>query len=448
MNTAVTLWAATVLVTLAAGLSYWRSGRVAGVAFCFFMLFPLLRPLLFFFNLSAPIPENFFSDDPWPLISAAIFLNLLWLIFFSVAYLLLERPARKVGTLIFPQFGGDQLKYRRLVIAAAVVSSIIAVAATLLLVAQYGSIARFTFAVKVGKELQGGYVVRQMSSIAILIATFGMFFLAVDKPSSVSIPGNRKIPLEILFLMSCLILANLATNFLWGNRYNIAVTGACILVGYHFYIRRLKLSEIVFFIVLALVVLQALKYVRLGLVDEALDRQAINRGDFWHDVSTSLHLVEFDAFMLSIRDVGDRFEFRNGQDFANGLLSWIPSFLLPDKETFQIGGWFRRVYDPTKVNGWPIGVVGAWYINFGPLGIIIGALLSGFASAAVDRTYWDLRHNAWAASVGPGLAFFLTGAGLNTGALQQYVLFVIPLGIFVFLLRAVSLRGRSRVTSW
>ena len=136
---------------------------------------------------------------------------------------------------------------------------------------------------------------------------------------------------------------------------------------------------------------------------------------------------------------GDKFDFRNGLDFINGLLSWIPRFLYPSKEAFDVGSWLRQVYDPTQVNGWPPSIPAAWYVNFGPIGILLGTMISGMAIATFDAHYRDTR-TPWNATMGAMLTLLMAGSGIQTAFPQQIVLTLIPIWLLSIGLRATPQR--------
>jgi hypothetical protein len=309
----------------------------------------------------------------------------------------------------------------------------LAVTATAYLVLQQGSISKFAYAVKIGKELSGSYAIMQMAVIAALVSAYGLFTFA----SEVQDPRGRvrrRIPLPALLFFGALIVINLATNYAWANRYNIALTAFAVGLGWHFYIRRFRLIEIFLVVVLLGALFQTLKYVRLEWMGEVLNQEVDDEHAFWRSLSTSLHFSQFDAFMLALRDAGNLFEFRNGQDFWNGMVSWIPRSLMPDRETFKIGGWFRQVYQPEVINGWPVSVIGSWYINFGVLGIFLGAVISGLVTAAIDRAYYNISNVPWHAIAGPSVAFFMLDGGVNTGFFQQIFLLIVPFSILSIIL--------------
>ena len=254
--------------------------------------------------------------------------------------------------------------------------------------------------------------------------------------------GKIKITPAACAYMTILVLC-MATNDLWGNRYNIALALISAGLAWHFYVKKASAVKVVIFTLGAFGLLQILKDVRGELVAGSVGREFNNLEDFWLDISTSLHFVEFDALLLALRDAGNLFEFRFGKDFLNGLLSWVPRSLFPEKESFHIGGWFRRVYQPNKINGWPVTTIGGWYLNFGIFGILIGTAISGFVVRVFDEAFKNVASNPWHASIGVGLSIFMLEGGVNTGFPQRIVLLIIPLALASYFLTSLN-RSSSR----
>ncbi|MGJ3230760.1 MAG: O-antigen polymerase [Oceanicaulis sp.] len=420
---------------------FFRQRRVAAVAVCAILAVHLhVRPLLFFLGADTPFPDAFFPRDAWDLMAQTSLVTALWTALFLAGYTMLATPARLVS-LAMPQIAATP--DRSLVTFAAISATGLAAIATGMLVLQYGSVAQFTFATKIGKDLTGAYALRQLSIIAAMISAFGLFTFA--KPAEKAGRAHRMIEPKYLLLFTALICVNLNVNYAWGNRYNIALLILAVGLGWHYYIRRFRLIEIVVLLLASACFLQGLKTVRVMLVSEALRQDVAANMEFWRAVSTSLHFTQFDAFMLVLRDAGDRFSFRWGEDFWNGLLAWIPRGLLPEKETFHIGAWFRRIYEPSKINGWPVSVVGSWYVNFGWIGVGAGALLSGLVTRAFDLAYSAPHNSAWHAFAGPCFGFFMLSGGVDTGFVQAIFLVFVPVFLFGLVIGARRNESRGRI---
>ena len=436
MLIALLAWLASLSVVVMGLVRFARLRRPAGVAIFAILAAQLhVRPAFIIFGLDDLYPYGHFEPDPWWAMATASFAGLVWLVFVIVGYEALKLPARALAPLL-PQ--APARPDRRLVALAGVILTSISVGITALLIHQFGSLAQFTYSVKVGKELTGSYGFMQLTVLAALVCAYGLFLTVGQgprgcRPSVVATTG---------FLV--LIAANLAANYAWGNRYNIALTVFVIALGWHYYVRPFRVREILIGGIAFAALLQGLKYVRMALLGEAINEQLDFGESFWLSLSLSLHFGQFDAFVLALKDAGTLFDFRHGQDFWNGLISWVPRAILPDRESYHIGAWFRQVYEPETINGWPITVLGSWYVNFGVIGLGLGAVLSGMLAAAVDYAYRGVSLQAWHALVGPGLAFFLFDGGINTGFPQALITIALPLGLLALALRVMPHRSQGK----
>ena len=121
----------------------------------------------------------------------------------------------------------------------------------------------------------------------------------------------------------------------------------------------------------------------------------------------------FDALLLAVRDWPSAHPYRGGEDFIVGAEGIVPRAMWPGKPAnVRPGSWFRQVYEPTHPNGWPLGAVGDWYLNFGLLGVLVGGGLSGLLYRVLMATWWRVPWSSF-----------------NVAALMCIVAFVVPTGI-------------------
>ncbi len=409
-----------------------RQVRLAGVAVCLILcILVMLRPLMFFFGLDRPSPYAWFAMESWDLMADALLLTTVWIVTITITAMSLS--GHDMGRRIFPKM--RVLPSPQMLVLVVVGLTLLNLACTGYLVSRAGGIPQFVFAVKIGKELKGLFVLREIGTLAVALLIYG--FMLSKRSALTGAPGMPK-----PWVFFALILVNFGVNYLWGNRFNIAIMTLSFGITYHVYIRRLSLAEILIAGLLALSALEGLKQLRNLLVSEVVGRDTGNNFDFWLRISASLHFNQFDAYLLALRDAGVMFDFREGRDAINGLLAWVPRFIWAEKETFQIGGWFRRVYEPTRVNGWPITAMGSWYVNFGYIGIVLGALVSGLVVAMMDTTYRYAPQDPWAATVGIAIPLQVLQGGVNFGFVQSYVLLVVPLFAVATFFRITASRSQ------
>jgi oligosaccharide repeat unit polymerase len=439
MILAVISWLIGVMIMAPALLFFIRRGNVAAIAVLLILVPQIfVRPALFFAGLDQPYPYEYFGRPDWDLIATGLSVATGWIVIFSVTHQILIRPLQPFGRLL-PQINADF--NIRILFLCALGTTLLGMLSTGLLVKSAGSLANFMYQVKVGKELAGSYVIREISVTGAIFSALTILYYEKRHRSGLGSGRSRR----MVWIGAGLMIINFAFNYFWGNRYNIAMITVAMGVAWHFHIKRIRMGQLIRLVLVAALVLQILKLVRNAAVEEALNREIERNQSFWLDISTSLHLNQFDAFILALRDAGDRFAFREGRDFLNGLVAWIPREFYPNKETFHVGAWFRQVYEPHAVNGWPVTTMGSWYVNFGALGIVIGGVVSGIVAAWFDAGYDKVRVSFWQATVAPAMAFLMFDGGVGTGFVQDIFLVLIPIYLLALTLRILRKRKSRRL---
>ncbi len=417
---------------------FWISNRERNAAMLVSMaalfLSMIVRPPIILLGLDYPIPPGWFDGYEYYTVAQGSLFAAAWIFLLVLFYQL----AAGIG---MPQSGLLPKVRRDLPIAPLIIvtTAIVALAAliTVVLVIASGGISSFQVAVKLDKSLTGAYVLRQLSTIGIILSLLLIVHFAQKEHVEKNVRANR----AGLYYGFALLLVGLANNYAWANRYYIAIALLGLGLIWHLNIRRISFLRSIFLLGGVIAALQGLRTIRFALFSDVVGRDINPNFSFWREISLSMHFAEFDAMLLAIRDVGERFDFRAGKDFVNGLLSWIPRFLYPSKESFHIGEWLRQVYDPTKVNGWPPSLPGAWYVNFGLSGILLGTLISGVVLAVFDAHYRN-RRSPWDATMGVMLPLLMTGGGVSMGFPQQIVLTLFPVWMISVGLRTVRPRIR------
>ncbi|MET0070413.1 MAG: O-antigen polymerase [Candidatus Thiodiazotropha sp.] len=397
-----------------------------------------VRPVIFFAGLDEPFPHEFFGGYDWHLIAMGILLATAWIVIFSITHILIYRPLTPFTPLL-PQVN-VQIN-TKILFFVALFTTLLGVVLTTALILNAGSVGNFIFQVKVEKALRGTYLIRTISVLGAIFSILSILYYEKKVRTT-----NKKLR-RMVYLSAILFIINLTFNYLWGNRYNIAMLSFALGIGWHYLIQRISVLRVIVLVLIAAAILQALKTFRTEAVYDALDVDIQSTRSFWLDISTSLHLSQFDAFILAFRDAGDRFPFREGKDFINGLLAWVPRELYPEKETYHVGGWFRRVYQPKMVNGWPITTIGSWYVNFGIFGIVFGGIVSGIFASLFDASYRSVTKSYWQAAIAPSMALLLFDGGVGTGFFQDIVLIMIPIYLLSFILNKTGRKISSSPVS-
>ncbi len=152
----------------------------------------------------------------------------------------------------------------------------------------------------------------------------------------------------------------------------------------------------------------------------------------------------FEAFALTIRDFPDRYPYWGTDPFVNGVAGTVPRALWPDKPSeVAVGASFRQIYEPETLNGWPIGGAGEWFLAFGPIGLAVGALLTGAALATVGRTMARRAALPYAAAF--GLQVF--ELGVNGQTVLRWVGWILPASLMTLAFVSAGRRRRSNRAS-
>lgn len=337
-------------------------------------LFYGFRPLLILAGLDTPFPDRFFNLETVDQLAATTLLWLsLFLACFAVGAYVVTALIRPPGSLFF---AAHEPNPRRMVLASVVLTGTAALISAALL-ARYGGIGPLIAAVKVDKDLAGLYVLKVPAAIGAIVsvATFLQLRRRADGRS------GRGASLVLV----CGVLNGFFV-FLWGQRSALVVVGVMLLLGTALRSgsrARVPTGKVVARLLLAAVIVVS---VSAGL---RVARDTFTRGEVqdvvanatvWRQMSLATNSIYFDSSMLAFRDWPDRYQYREGEDFILGVQGVVPRLLWEGKPKAIVAGkWFRQVYQPGTVNGWPVGAPTLWYLNFGPLGVILGGLLSGFA---------------------------------------------------------------------
>lgn len=139
-------------------------------------------------------------------------------------------------------------------------------------------------------------------------------------------------------------------------------------------------------------------------------------------VSVAMNATVYDALVLAVRDTPERFDHYGSELFINGTGGIVPRAVWTDKpDNIAPGAAFRQLYEPEIKNGWPVGAVGEWWLSYGWLGIMAGALVSGAAYAIASQALGDLRSNALAHALAVGIVFQVLELGFNVQTLVRWI---------------------------
>lgn len=421
------------LLVLGAALLARGPGDVVMLFLLGFGLFYAFRPVLFSLGLDQPFPEDLFDGPANADLVAKTCLGLslfLGLALLGIGVVTVSR-SRGFG----PFFIDREMDLRRAAIVVTVLTVISALVSAYLL-ARFGSVGRMISAAKYDKALAGLYIFRTFPAVGAVVAT--ATFIDARARSAVS---SR---FTTLALGAAVLDAFFV--FLWGSRSVLVIVGATLILGLRGRgsvmgrrraepvtgepkgrVRQRVVVRLLLAGLLVVAVASALRVARDDLTHGEVQTVYADAG--WaRQASLATNSILFDASMLSFRDWPEHNAYRNGEDFYAGAVGVVPRFLWSGKPTaITPGKWFRQIYEPGKINGWPMGAGALWYLNFGWWGLVVGGLISGMALGAVAAAQRRRPSNGFNTAVGVVIGVYVLGLGWDSETVIRSVIWLVPL---------------------
>jgi hypothetical protein len=370
-----------------------------------FGLFYGFRPLLMALGLDTPFPDRYFDMATAASLAAV---SLMWLSAFLACfavgcYVMYERVA-PAGSLFFARRQPSLTRMLWVTSALTLLASVISVA----MVARFGGVGGFITAVKVEKSLAGLYFLKLPAAVGSVVAV--ATYLQVRSTRNLVLRGAGRLAL------ACAVIDGFGV-FIWGQRSTLVILGVMFLLGLSenstVAARPARVAvRVVLAVAIVISVSLGLRIARDTLIGGQV-QAVVAKSNLWRQMSIGTNSIYFDSSMLAFRDWPALHDYRAGADFGRGAAGLVPRIAWEGKpDTVVAGKWFRQVYQPDIVNGWPVGTPTLWWLNFGPLGILIGGLLSGLWFGWMRRAQ---RNSAV--------------TGLNTGIAMVAAIYVFELGL-------------------
>lgn len=389
-----------------------------------FGLFYAFRPALFVLGLDEPFPEALFDGPRTMELVTRTTLGLSLFLVLALVGIAAVTSSRSRG--FGPFFVDREIDLRRAAVVVAVLTAAGALISAYLLV-RFGGVGGMIAAAKQDKALAGMYILRALPAVGAVVAT-ATFIDGRSRPD---------VSRVLVWLSLAAAVLDAFFVFLWGSRSVLVIVGATLILG----LRRRGSwglggphgQRTVLRLVLAgLLVIGVASGLRIA-------RDTLTRGevqDVYADSTTArqaslaTNSILYDAAMLSFRDWPAKYEYRDGEDFAAGAVGVVPRVLWEDKPAPIVPGkWFRQVYEPGKINGWPMGAGALWYLNFGWWGLVGGGLLSGLALGSVARAQRRRPANGFNTAVGVVVGVYVLGLGWDSETILRSVIWLVPLGL-------------------
>lgn len=386
--------------------------------------FYVLRPVVLVLGLDGPSPDEQFTVAES---SAVVTRTVLGVVVFLVMAIAGVTVVRLSGVRGWGPFVRGRVDLRRAV-GVSLVLTAVGSAISIFLLWWFGGLNGVVTAAKVDKALAGLFVLRAVPALGAIVAT-GTYLEARSQRASRMLTSVA---------LTCAVL-NAGSVFLWGSRSLLVVVAATLVLGLgrrgagETSWRTPKRGRWGIFVRLAaaalLVVAIAggLRMMRDTLINGQVQDVYAQAGPA-RQVSLALNATYFDAAMLAGRDWPETYEYRYGEDFVTGVLGLVPRVLWENKpDAIAPGVWFRQVYEPDKLNGWPMGAAGLWYLNFGGLGLVLGGMLSGAFIGCLSAAQLRRPDNGFNTAVAVAMGIYVVGLGVDSDLLVRCVLWLLPL---------------------
>lgn len=380
----------------------------------------VLRPAALLFGFDAPQSAHLLRVDPVSLARETMLIFMLGYAAYVLGYVLGQGRFARALAARLPGYVARPVLGKRLAWVT-LAGLLVSTTSTLYFISELGSVAEFMLQARIG--LFAGYSF--LSNLPELLAFLSALLLHF------ALRERRGIPFAAI-----LLVASVAILFTMGERGGIAAAFLFFAVLQHFCVRRMGMRTVAAYgVALALLVaglgITRDAFIRLR-VDQVSVVEELGDEEKWSPVDVVLHLNSnaTDYFMVIVQDF-DVTNFHYGDDFYRGLVGIVPRSLWPDKPArITVGQWFTERYYPGKPSGRPITAVGAYYLNFGWVGVVVGMLLSGFFGRVLWNYLAGSGFHPWAVVFYLAALFKITSWGMLTTTMPTAVILtLVPLWI-------------------
>lgn len=191
---------------------------------------------------------------------------------------------------------------------------------------------------------------------------------------------------ESIFIFTCSAIIYIAYSIISDQRSMILVSCFIWLVSYHLFIRKISAKKVcvIISIFILIVIFQTIHRVEKSneINSESIKSSIANfigRNGIEH--SKTIHIIN---------SVPSELDFMLGESFVDSIAILIPRELFPDKSTVNIETVVGQNFFNSHSYGAgavPPGVIAEMYMNFGWLGILLGAVLAGAITGLIEKKF-------------------------------------------------------------
>lgn len=392
----------------------------------------IVRPALVIFGAMDVRDPLLFHESIDSLAIDGMLFSIFWLAAFGVAFCAFREPARGLGRLL-PRLEGEPNR-QTWVIALIVITIPGAIAA--FIAARHGQSLSGTVAIVRGEGfLDQVSFLRKLPQVALALSSAAVAYEVWSRRARNG-SGERLIAARDKGSSRALLvvgigtgIVNLLANLSFGDRSSLLIPVVLGWLVSRLMFKRRSLVRGAVVVVAAAVVL-----VYLGGARSAWKAGPGHEVDLQlSSVETITDAVNFessDRLMLLMQDWRDPASWRWGEDFVIGIRGVVPRALWENKpDHLSTGTLFRGFYTGNENSGWPLKGWGEWYLEFGPLGVLVGGLLAGVTFRALDERYRGFERDPFAAGFMCLLVFYVFPNGIITYTPIIALLWLLPMHI-------------------
>lgn len=237
-----------------------------------------------------------------------------------------------------------------------------------------------------------------------------------------------------VFLLSCVM------PFFASSRSVIVVSIISICIA-AYYFGRIRIRAILAVLAMLLVVVLGMETIR------NVNNRAVNQNSVVDSLLGSGHGTDFVRTSAIMDRIPEVRPYQYGLSYIAIFASPIPRSVWPQKPDVSLGAWVKRELFGryARKSGWPPGLIGEAYINFGRSGIIIVMLITGFLLRYFYESFRPLLGASVVATMIYARLTWELGfvmAGLNFSlSIVNVARFAIPALLLVWLAAWVSRAG-------
>lgn len=251
-----------------------------------------------------------------------------------------------------------------------------------------------------------------------------------------------------IVLCCCLAIPVLLIPFLYSSRSAVVLSFITIII-FAYYFGKVTVTQIVVGVITIICVITVMGQLRFENKTQAVQQRTVMDAFIG-----SGNGIDFIRTAGIIDRVAEDSRYLHGKTYSYVFAIFIPRAFWSSKPEIGLGPYIKsEIFNGREVdkNGWPSGMIGEAYLNFGLMGVFLGMALYGWLASLVYNTFRPHLGVSYTvtflyAFIAWRFGFGLPGLNLAHG-LSQVLTIMIPALLFLYLVRTKRVRIPTRFTS-